>query len=411
MSQQLTPGVYVLEDDPGPRPIQAVGTNIIAVMGEGPDPNENVMRVVPVTNWSEFQRRFMSAPATQSNVFARAVAGCFQNGGGLLLIVNLGANPGPAELEAGLRLLDARDEVAIVIAPGFSDASSYELLLGHCERLEDRIAILDPAGRVDDTEALTRVGLAEIPGGRATAADDADDDDDDEAASPPPAGGSTGGARPRNSTFGTFYYPPIYVNDPITGEVVEQPPSGHLAGVYSRVDQRRGVHKAPANETLVGAVNLAHLVSKEEQGELNRAGVNVIRNFPRQGIKIWGARTLEPDGPYRYLNVRRLVNMIKESIEEGTQHVVFEPNDYRLWAMITRDVSAFLTRIWRDGALLGRTPEEAFFVKCDRETNPDEEIDAGRVNALVGLVPSKPAEFVIFRISQVVNPGDDAGEE
>ena len=179
------------------------------------------------------------------------------------------------------------------------------------------------------------------------------------------------------------------------------PPSGHVAGIWARTDATRGVHKAPANETIRGALDVTYRVTREEQGELNQAGVNCIRFFAREGIRVWGARTLAASSSeWRYLNVRRLFNMIEESIADNTRWIVFEPNDYTLWKSIRRDISAFLTNLWRDGALMGRTPEEAFFVKCDEETNPPEVIDAGMVVILIGIAPVKPAEFIVFRISQ-----------
>jgi phage tail sheath protein FI len=174
-----------------------------------------------------------------------------------------------------------------------------------------------------------------------------------------------------------------------------------VAGIWARSDATRGVHKAPANEVIRGAVNVTQRLTREEQGVLNPAGVNCIRYFPREGIRIWGARTLaDASSEWRYLNVRRLFNMIEESIAEATRWIVFEPNDRQLWKSIRRDVGAFLTRVWLDGALMGRTASEAFFVKCDEETNPPEIIDAGQVVAVIGIAPVKPAEFVVFQISQ-----------
>jgi phage tail sheath protein FI len=174
-----------------------------------------------------------------------------------------------------------------------------------------------------------------------------------------------------------------------------------LAGIYARTDATRGVHKAPANEPIRGALNVTYRVTHAEQGPLNEAGVNCIRFFPSQGIRVWGARTLaDASSEWRYINVRRLFAMIEESIAQGTRWVVFEPNAVPLWKAIRRDVSAFLTLVWRDGALTGATPEEAFFVQCDDETNPAEVIDAGRLVVLVGIAPAKPAEFIIFRIGQ-----------
>ena len=160
------------------------------------------------------------------------------------------------------------------------------------------------------------------------------------------------------------------------------------------------MHKAPANEPVRGSIDLAYKISHDEQGLLNSNGINCIRYFINEGILVWGARTLTKDQLWRYLNVRRLFNMIEESIAEGTRWIVFEPNDRPLWQAIQRDVSAFLIGYWRDGALMGRTPEEAFYVKCDDETNTQEDIQAGRVIIEIGLAPVRPAEFVIFRISQ-----------
>jgi phage tail sheath protein FI len=187
----------------------------------------------------------------------------------------------------------------------------------------------------------------------------------------------------------------------MTGERVNVPPCGHVAGVYARVDVSRGVHKAPANELVMGAGNLVRHITPEEQAELNSNGVNCIRYFPNRGIRIWGARTLaEAESEWRYVNVRRLFNYVEESIGLGTGWTVFEPNDPTLWGNIRRDVGHFLMRLWRDGALMGRSPEEAFYVQCDEQTNPPENIDAGQVVALIGLAPVKPAEFIIFRIGQ-----------
>ncbi|HKU52533.1 MAG TPA: phage tail sheath C-terminal domain-containing protein, partial [Nitrospira sp.] len=178
------------------------------------------------------------------------------------------------------------------------------------------------------------------------------------------------------------------------------PPSGHMAGVYARTDGTRGVHKAPANEVVRGALGLEVQVTKGEHDLLNPVGVNVIRSFPGRGIRIWGGRTLSSDASWRYINVRRLFNMIEESIENGTQWVVFEPNDDFLWGRVRRDVRAFLTMVWRTGALFGATPDQAFYVKCDAETNPPEARDLGQLVVEIGISPVKPAEFVIFRVSQ-----------
>jgi phage tail sheath protein FI len=150
-----------------------------------------------------------------------------------------------------------------------------------------------------------------------------------------------------------------------------------------------------------GALRVTHQLTRAEQGILNPEGVNCIRQFSREGILVWGARTLAgKSSEWRYLNVRRLFNMIRESIAENTRWMVFEPNDRKLWSKVRRDISAFLTGLWRDGMLMGAAPEDAFFVKCDAETNPQDVIDRGEVRVNIGIAPVKPAEFIIFRISQ-----------
>jgi phage tail sheath protein FI len=208
-----------------------------------------------------------------------------------------------------------------------------------------------------------------------------------------------------SSAFAALYYPWIRVDNP-TGtngdKQILMPPSGHIAGIWSRNDNERGVWKAPANEIVRGALNVAIDINKAEQGTLNPIGVNCIRPFGTRGIRVWGARTLDdPTGDWVYINVRRLFNMIETTIMNGTQFAVFEPNDARLWAGLTRTVGSFLRGLWRDGALFGATAEQAFYVKCDSETNPQDSIDQGRVVVEVGIAPVKPAEFVIFRIAQI----------
>jgi phage tail sheath protein FI len=203
-----------------------------------------------------------------------------------------------------------------------------------------------------------------------------------------------------DSKYAAMYYPWFTVLDPLTGTNLAVPPSGHLAGVWARNDDTRGVHKAPANEVIRGAIRPETQLTKGENDLLNPMGVNCIRAFPGRGIRVWGARTLSSESEWRYLNVRRLFNYLEESIMEGTQWVVFEPNDDALWARIRRSIAAFLVNEWRKGALFGLTPDEAFYVKCDRETNPAEGIDAGQVVCEIGVAPVKPAEFVIFRLAQ-----------
>jgi len=204
-----------------------------------------------------------------------------------------------------------------------------------------------------------------------------------------------------DSMYGALYYPWLKITDPLTGKTKEIPPCGHIAGIYARSDTQRGVHKAPANEQILGPVTSVTInVTKGEQDLLNPVGINCIRAFPGRGIRIWGARTLSSDPAWRYINVRRLFNYVEESIERSTQWIVFEPNDYFLWARVRRDITAFLNTVWVSGALFGDSPAQAFFVKCDEELNPQEIRDQGMMICEIGLAPVKPAEFVIFRFSQ-----------
>jgi phage tail sheath protein FI len=213
-----------------------------------------------------------------------------------------------------------------------------------------------------------------------------------------------------DSKFAALYYPWLKVLDPATGSSRFIPPSGHLAGIWARNDNERGVHKAPANEIVRGAIDVQTKITRTEQESLNPIGVNAIRGFPGRGIRVWGARTLSSDPAWRYINVRRLFNYLEKSILLATQFAVFEPNDPALWGKLRRSITAFLMGEWRGGALFGRTPEEAFFVKCDDETNPTDVIDAGRVVCAIGVAPVKPAEFVIFQLSQY-SGGTGAVEE
>lgn len=397
MPNYLTPGVYVEEVPSGARPIQAVGTSTAGFVGVAPDPTVRPHEPVAINSWSQFLRVF--APGSRkadATHLAQAVYGFFLNGGGRCYVVNCQDESQLAGDRKGLGVLESIDEVAIVAAPGFVSPAAYDAVLNHCERMEDRVAILDGPATAASINDLTRVATV---GTRTEVAEGGEE------ASDSPSGGD-GGLRPRNSDdgYGAVYFPWIVGRDPQNPKnLIRMPPSGHLAGIYARSDATRGVHKAPANEVVRGALNVTYRVTRHEQAELNPQGVNCIRFFPREGIRVWGARTLAPAASeWRYINVRRLFNMVKESIAQSTRWVVFEPNDQDLWKAITRDVSAFLTLLWRQGALFGATPQEAFFVQCDAETNPPEVRDAGQVITRIGLAPVKPAEFVIFQIGQGV---------
>jgi Bacteriophage tail sheath protein len=275
----------------------------------------------------------------------------------------------------GLEEVDAVTMVSVPDAMAAYQAGLIDLegvqaiqlaMLAHCELMGDRIAILDsPPGYNAQQIGEWRTEKAGY-----------------------------------DSKFGTLYWPWIKVFDPLSGQGMFVPPSGHMAGVWGRSDSSRGVHKAPANEVVRGVISLDTNITSREHDQLNPAGINCIRSFAGRGIRIWGARTLSSDPAWRYLNVRRLFNYIEESVLEGTQWVVFEPNDMDLWQRVRRTITAFLLGVWRGGALFGATPEEAFYVKCDAETNPPESVDAGRLVCEIGIAPVKPAEFVVFRIAQ-----------
>jgi hypothetical protein len=274
--------------------------------------------------------------------------------------------------------LEAVDEITMLACPDLMAAYQNGLIdlegvqavqlamIAHCESMGDRLAILDPPPGLNAQQIKEwRVDKAGY-----------------------------------DSKYAVLYWPWVKVFDPGSGENIFVPPSGHMAGIWGRNDDTRGVHKAPANEVVRGAIDLELRITKTEHDLLNPEGINVIRAFPGRGIRVWGARTLSSDPAWRYVNVRRLFNYLEESILGGTQWTVFEPNDHALWAKIRRAISAFLVMEWRKGALFGLTPGEAFYVKCDGENNPAESIDAGMVVCEIGVAPVKPAEFVVFKLSQ-----------
>ncbi len=397
MASYMTPGIYMEEISAGTKPIAAVGTSTAAFLGVAPAADRHLNRPVPVSNWSQFVREFVDAESPSTDL-ARAVFGFFNNGGSRCYVLNVGKGhplAGDERTRSGITALETVDEAKIIAAPGYTDIASYEALISHCEKMKNRFAILDAPCKVDNVDNLKKVGTVGAGFGEMDASE--------------PEAPATGPLRPRETDCAAFYFPWITARDPLTaGAIVKTPPSGHLAGVYARTDATRGVHKPPANEPIRGALDLCYRVTREEQGTLNSAGVNCIRFFADAGIRVWGARTLAAESSeWRYISVRRLFNMIEESIENGTRWIVFEINDTRTWKSIERDIRAFLTLVWRDGALKGETPERAFFVKCDGETNPPEVIDAGRLVTEIGIAPVKPAEFIIFRVSQWVGGGSE----
>jgi len=335
-----------------------------------------------VTNFGEFKKFFGDFSSDQKHSYlAQAVYGFFNNGGSRCYVMRVVQE---GDIPKFLVNLEAIDEVSIVVAPGLAqdDATGKNTrteLIAHCSvKTQTRFAIFDSAQVVETSNSLDLTLLD-------------------------PTNAST--KLPPNTDYAAFYFPWIQVFDPVAQAPVYMPPSGHLAGIYARVDNDRGVHKAPANEPVLGALDLKYQLSKAQQDGLNPQGVNCIRNL-NGNLTVWGARTLGGDAnaDLKYINVRRTLIFLRKSIDEGTQWVVFEPNEPGLWQKITRNITAFLTNVWRSGALFGTTVQEAFYVKCDAETNPPELRDLGQVVTEIGVAIVRPAEFVIFRISQWTAP-------
>ena len=264
----------------------------------------------------------------------------------------------------GIQSFLDNDSVSIMAVPGVVDPNVQLMLVAHCENLASRFAVLDmpkDAKKMDDIIAHREIV---------------------------------------DSNYAAMYHPWLEVFDPLDKKNMAIPPSGSVIGIYARSDTSRGVHKAPANETVRACVGLDCQFNKGEQDILNPKGVNLIRSFPGQGIRVWGARTASSDPSWKYINVRRLFIFIEESIKANTNWAVFEPNDEVLWVRVKRTIDVFLTGLWRTGALAGSAPSEAFFVNCGRNTMSQDDIDNGRLVCVIGIAPVKPAEFVIFRISQ-----------
>ncbi|WP_398305414.1 phage tail sheath family protein [Zoogloea sp.] len=270
----------------------------------------------------------------------------------------------------GLAALGEIEDIAIVAAPGSAalaspiDQAVRDALVSHCENLRYRFAIL--AGPRDADQATIRQVRGQ-----------------------------------HDSKYAAIYYPWLVATMPGSArETVLYSPEGAMAGIYARSDIERGVHKAPANETVRGVLRFSRNVNKGEQDVLNPEGVNCLRFFEGRGYRVWGARTISSDPEWTYINVRRLFIYLEHSIDRSTQWAVFEPNNEELWLKIRLTIEGFLYDVWRTGALLGSRPEDAYFVRCDRTTMSQSDLDNGRLVCLIGVAPTKPAEFVIFRIGQ-----------
>lgn len=410
-----SPGVYVEEVPSAVKAIAGVSTSTPAFIGVIPDTvdlvrqdpqNPAAVQYVPFTvtgagtpklvaSFSQFASLYgglLAAPDASGTpsptgtldpgqqLLARAVFGFFNNGGASCYVVRITST---ATLADALLGLEPFDDISLVAMPGEMSDAARSALVAHCVKVGTRFAILDGPGVVPAADLPT---LQHTP-----------------AETPP-------GVAPARTDMAAWYFPWIKVFDPATklltpaGDgVVAMPPSGHIAGLYARVDTQRGVFKAPANEAVLGALGVTQAISKAQQGPLNEDGVNCIRVL-NGNVLVWGARTVggHLNADLKYINVRRTLLFLRQSIEQGTQWVVFEPNTPALWQKITRNITGFLLTVWRAGALFGNTQQEAFYVKCDAETNPPELREVGQVVTEIGVSIVRPAEFVIFRITQFV---------
>jgi uncharacterized protein len=389
MPNYKSPGVYVEEIPSKSQTISGVGTSIAGFVGlvteetkGGSLPPEYEAK--SIANWGEFKNKFGDVQEG-NKVLAYAVYGFFDNGGSRCWVARV-TTLEQERIKEALTRFEAIDEISIVavpfppkatllpakptaaeprgtVAPNNLQQGVWDEVLAHCEKMKDRFAILD---REDATEELKT-----------------------------------------SNDYGAVYFPYIKVRNqmlPAEDPDIYMPPSGHIAGVYARVDASRGVFKAPANEVIRGVSGEKQRpVSRIEQDALSDKNINVIRKF-NGNTTVWGARTISANPEFKYINVRRTLLFLRESIDEGTQWAVFEPNNPALWQKIKRNVSDFLLVQWRAGALFGNTEREAFYVKCDSETNPPTEVALGKVIAEVGISIVRPAEFVIFRISQTTLP-------
>lgn len=352
------PGVYVEEDQFGVAPIIGVETSTTGFVGEFASGER--CAAVCVKSVADFERAF--GPVVSGFGLGTAVAQFFANGGNDAWVIGL---PSGVPLSDGLEQLDAVDMLSLLCLPGERDMNVLRAAIEYAERRR-AFALIDPpgtdlAGTIELTDALAL-------GGSANAA---------------------------------VYFPPLQA-----GVSSTCPPSGAVAGMYARIDRSRGVWKAPAGEDadLRGGLVPALDLSDGEISRLTSAAVNAIRTFPGQGVRVWGARTLQgadqSDSDWKYIPVRRLAIYVEHSIERGIQWAAFEPNDESTWANLRRQTTVFLHGLFRQGALQGRTAAEAYFVRCGNDTMTQDDIDKGRLNLVIGIAPLRPAEFVILRIGQ-----------
>ncbi len=380
MALDNLPGVKILEVPLGAPPIVGVGTSTAGFVGKAPDAAvANDTAPVQITSYDQFKATYVNA-AVRSTSLSRAVKGFFSNGGTLCYVVNVGAEAPDAtnqtKVQDGIDLLGKRDDIEIIAAPGSYFKGVADYLTLQASTLPDSVAILDPP---------PKTAIADLQSG--------------------------GGKRPGDTEWSAFYYPRIIVGPDLADKVTPAngdpdqeavTPVGHIAGVYAFVDGLRGVHKAPANASITGAISTEDLLTDAQNDPLNNDGVNALRIFTGN-VVIWGARTLQHNGNsvdilFRYINIRRLTNYIEQSLIAGLRFAVFEPNNLPLRKTITRSVKGFLDGVWRDGALFGATPDEAYYVRFPDPFNTDADRLAGKLVLEIGLRPAPPAEFIIIHI-------------
>jgi uncharacterized protein len=338
--------------------------------------NYYVNRVNPQSNLIRLTRLGNGLPADQGPTFLTGFSGALPGTDGSALADTDYSPDAPrtladgTEIRTGFLGFQEIEEISLFVVPDHHRVPNLTQTIHEQSTLFRRFAILHST---DTTDTLSTIGNLR-----------------------PHLDGNS----PLDTSYAAFYFPWIKVYDPRSKADLLIPPSGHIAGIYAKTDNERGVHKAPANEVVAGASALQFQITKGEQDVLNPRGVNCLRVFTGRGLRVWGARTCSSDPLWKYVNVRRFMLYLEDSIYYGTQWVVFEPNNEKLWGRVKATITEFLTRVWRDGALMGTKPEEAFFVKCDRTTMTQDDLDNGRLICIIGVAVTKPAEFVIFRIAQ-----------
>lgn len=380
MPRYLSPGVYVEETSFRATSIEGLGTSTAAFVGptlEGPVLFEDGGNPPPlITSFIEFERHYgdlgnlpdgAEGEPSAINHVAYAARAFFQEGGQRLYISRTPEGDlSLASFERALEAIGALKDVCMVAAPGSTVPGAARALVAHADRPQAwRMAVIDPppGSSIEQVRAFR----SEL-----------------------------------DSRNAALYYPWI-LSAASDGQDIVLPPSGFLCGIYARTDVQRGVHKAPANEVVKGARRFESTINVGQQEVLNPLGVNCLRYFEGRGYRVWGARTLSSDPEWKYVNLRRYCHYLESSIHRGMQWVALEPNGERLWANVRSTIMDFLYNEWSNGALLGSKPEEAYFVKCDRSTMTQNDLDNGRVVCLIGLAMVKPAEFTVFHVQRLAS--------